>query len=82
MQRMLTWLGALCCAAGAIVIAAGLVLNYFGLDASFNFGDPAKFQFILVPFWQIGLAIAAIGIACVLFGRRRTTVAQDSRTQR
>jgi hypothetical protein len=36
------------------------------LGASYNFGDPTQFQFILVPFWQIGLAIAAIGAASLL----------------
>jgi hypothetical protein len=45
-----------------------------GLGASYNFGDPTQFQFILVPFWQIGLAIAAIGGVCLFaWGRGRET---------
>jgi hypothetical protein len=70
MQKTLLWLGWLFCVIGAALIAANLVMSFMGLGASFNFGDPAKFQFILVPFWQIGLAIAAIGGACLLVSRR------------
>jgi len=40
-----------------------------GLSASYNFGDPAKFQFILVPLSQIGLAIAVLGGACLIARR-------------
>ena len=70
MHRMLFWLGGLFCSVGAVVILASLVLSFRGLGASYNFGDPTQFQFILVPFWQIGLAIAAIGGACLFTGRR------------
>jgi hypothetical protein len=70
MQRTLLWLGGLFCAIGAAVIVASLVLSFMGFGASYNFGDPAQFQFILVPFWQIGLVIAAIGGACLFAWRR------------
>jgi hypothetical protein len=70
MQKTLLWLGGLFFSIGATLIAANLVMSFMGLGASYNFGDPAKFQFILVPFWQIGLAIAAIGGACLLVSRR------------
>jgi hypothetical protein len=70
MQRTLLWLGGLFCTIGTAVIVASLVLSFMGLGASYNFGDPTQFQFILVPFWQIGLAIAAIGAVCLLVWRR------------
>jgi hypothetical protein len=70
MQRMLLWLGGLFCAIGAAVIVASLALSVMGLGASYNFGDPTQFQFVLVPFWQIGLAIAAIGGVCLFAWRR------------
>ena len=57
---------------GIALIAANVVLNYKGLGASYNFGDPARFEFILVPFWQIGLATAAIGAACLWAVRGRS----------
>jgi hypothetical protein len=71
MRRALHWLGILLSGAGAAVIAASAVMGYMGLAASYNFGDPAKFQFYLVPFWQIGLGIAVVGVICLLLSRRR-----------
>jgi hypothetical protein len=64
MQRAVSWIGGIFCAIGVALIAASIVMNFFGLEASYNFGDPAKYQFYLVPFWQIGLAAVATG--CVL----------------
>ena len=70
MRTALRWLGGLLCVIGIALIAAYGVMSYMGLGASYNLGDPTKFQFILVPFWQIGLAVAAVGTAC-LWGSRR-----------
>ena len=69
MRKTLLWFGGLLCGIGGTVIAASAVLSYMGLGASYNFGDPAKFQFVLVPLWQIGLAIAVLGGACLLAWR-------------
>jgi hypothetical protein len=70
MQKTFQGLGWLFFSIGAALIVANFVMSFMGLGASYNFGDPAKFQFILVPFWQIGLVIAAIGGACLLVSRR------------
>jgi hypothetical protein len=56
----------LLCGVGAVLIAVSAVLSYMGLGSSYNFGDPAKFQFRLVPIWQIGLALAILGGACLI----------------
>jgi hypothetical protein len=69
MRRSLLWAGSFLCCIGAAVIIVSGVLGYFGLGTSYNFGDPQKFEFVLVPFWQIGLAIAALGGAGLLIGR-------------
>ena len=70
MQKLFRWLGWLLSLAGIALIAANVVMTYMGLTATFNFGDPAKFQFILVPFWQIGLAAIVIGGICLWAARR------------
>ena len=70
MRTTLFWIGAVLCGIGAAVIATSAVFNYFGVGTSYNFGNPAEFEFVLVPFWQIGLAVAAIGGACLLVWRR------------
>ena len=69
MRRTLFWIGGILCGLGAAVIVASLVMKVLGVEASYNFGDPAKFQFILVPLWQIGLAVAVLGGACLIAGR-------------
>jgi hypothetical protein len=69
MHRALSWIGGLFCVAGAVLIAANLALAFLGLGASYNLGDPAKFEFILVPFWQIGLGVAVVGGLCLLSRR-------------
>jgi hypothetical protein len=70
MRTVLLWIGLLLCGGGTVLAAAGAFFTYRGVDASYNFGDPSKFEFILVPFWQIGLGIAAIGGVLALASRR------------
>lgn len=70
MYRALILLGGLLSAGGVVLIVANVVLSYMGLDASYNFGDPAKFEFVLVPLWQIGAGVGAAGGACLLAARR------------
>jgi hypothetical protein len=66
-------MGLLLLAGGIALAAAGAVLSYMGVDASYNLGDPGKLEFILVPFWQIGLAVAVVGAALALASRRPAT---------
>lgn len=70
MRKPLLWLGSVLGFVGVAVIVASVVLGYLGLGSSYNFGNPEKFEFVLVPFWQIGLAIAVLGGALLLLGRR------------
>jgi hypothetical protein len=70
MRKPLLWLGSALGFVGVAVIVASVVLGYLGLGSSYNFGNPEKFEFVLVPFWQIGLAIAVLGGALLLLGRR------------
>jgi len=70
MRTTLFWIGAVLCGIGAAVMVTSAALNYFGVATSYNFGNPEKYEFILVPLWQIGLAVAAIGGAFLLLRRR------------
>jgi hypothetical protein len=69
MRKTLLWIGGLLCLGGVAVIVGSIVASSMGLSPSFNFGDPAKFQFYLVPLWQIGCAAAVIGGAVLLLSR-------------
>ena len=57
------------CAVGVALFGTYFAMSYEELTPSYNFDDRAKFQIILVPFWQIGLAIVAVGGACLLASR-------------
>jgi hypothetical protein len=46
-----------------------------GAQPAINFGDSTKFEFILYPFWQIGLALLVPGLLILMVGGRRTTSA-------
>ena len=46
-------------AIGVFFIAAQFMGLWLGAQPSINFGNPKKFEFILVPFWQLGLAALA-----------------------
>ena len=69
MRKLVLWLGVALLGIGVLAIVASAVMSTMGLRASYNFGDPSKFEFFLVPLWQIGLAIAAAGALCVLGSR-------------
>lgn len=66
MRKAMVWFGGVLLGVGTMLMLAHAGLSLMGLDASFNFGNPAKFEFVLVPFWQIGLAMALLGGACLI----------------
>ncbi len=54
-------------AIGIFFLAAQGMGALLGAAPSINFGDPRKFEFILVPFWQLGIAcLVGWGIVKVL----------------
>lgn len=69
MRRTLLWVGTCLLGVGAMLTVVDAGLRLMGLGASYNFGDPAKFEFVLVPFWQIGLALVLLAGALLLGGR-------------
>lgn len=69
MRKAFLWIGGLLCGLGLALIIATAVSITRGLSPSYNFGDPAKFQFYLVPLWQIGCAVALVGGALLLLSR-------------
>jgi hypothetical protein len=69
MRKLVLWLGVALLGIGVLAIVASAAMSTMGLSPSYNFGDPSKFEFFLVPFWQFGLAIAAVGALCILGSR-------------
>ncbi len=55
------WLSRGAMAFGIFFLACQLAGLLLGANPSINFGDPRQFEFILVSFWQIGLALLIPG---------------------
>ena len=70
MRSTLTWVGRACLLVGALLIAANIVMNFMGLSASYNIGDPSRFQFVLVSFWHVGAGLVVIGTLAVIAASR------------
>ncbi|KAB2939583.1 MAG: hypothetical protein K8F92_01560 [Hyphomicrobium sp.] len=70
MKAALLWFGRISLVAGILLVTANVALHFMGLGASYNLGDPSKFQFILISFWQIGVGLVSIGVLSMLAGRR------------
>jgi hypothetical protein len=70
MGRLLIWLGGIFLVGGLLLIAANVVMHFMGLNASYNIGDPGQFEFVLISFWQIGIALVCLGALSILVGRR------------
>ena len=70
MRKILLSLGVALYGFGVVLILANVVMSYLGLSASYNLGDPTRFQFFLVRFWLLGLAMAVIGAVCLMLWRR------------
>ena len=56
---------------GLFFLAAQGMGALLGASPSINFGDSAKFQFELVPFWKLGMASIVAGILVRLMARVR-----------
>jgi hypothetical protein len=70
MGRLLIWLGGIFLAGGLLLIVANVVMHFMGLSASYNIGDPGQFEFVLISFWQIGIALVCLSALSILVGRR------------
>lgn len=55
------WLARGAMAFGIFFLACQVAGYLLGAGPSINFGDPKKFEFILVAFWKIGLAMLIPG---------------------
>ncbi|KOR30724.1 hypothetical protein TI05_13495 [Achromatium sp. WMS3] len=58
----LTFSGIVILILGIFFVAAQFMGQWLSMTPAINFGDPTKFEFILVPFWQIGAADIIAGI--------------------
>lgn len=69
MRVVLIWLGRALLAAGVVLVVANVAMHFMGLSASYNIGDPSKFEFVLISFWHIGLALIGLGAVSTFAGR-------------
>lgn len=60
--NLLLWCGRVAAGIGIFFIACQLAGMVLGATPAINFGDATKFEFNLVPFWQIGAGFLLAGI--------------------
>ena len=70
MRKPLGWLATASLFLGLLLIAANVVMHFMGVSASYNIGDPSKFEFRLISFWHAGIALACVGLLLGLISRR------------
>ena len=62
-HKGLLWSGRIAAGLGLFFIACQGMGATLGAMPAFNLGDTSKFEFIMVPFWQPGLALFLAAIA-------------------
>ena len=72
-RRWARWSGALAGGVGAVFVACQLAGMALGLSPQINFSDAKKFEFTLLPFWQIGLALLIPGLVLRWLAKPRAT---------
>jgi len=70
-RKGVVWSGRLVLVAAIFFLAAQGAGSILNMPPTINFGDAAKFQFILVSFWQIGLALLIAGLSIRYLGTLR-----------
>ena len=69
LHRGVAWAGALSLLLGAFFLLSQFIGMWLGATPAINLGDSRQYQFILVPFWQVGLALLVSGAIIRRLGR-------------
>ena len=66
LHKATSWSVRIVFAVSVFFIAAQIAGYFLSMPPTVNFGDSSKFEFILVSFWQIGLAFLVTGFVIKL----------------
>jgi len=72
-NKGIVWSARIVLTAAIFFIAAQIAGHFLSMPPTINFGDSSKFEFILVSFWQIGLAFFVAAITIKLVGSVKKT---------
>lgn len=61
-SKVILWSGRLVFLVSIFFLLAQLAGHFLSMPPTINFGDSSKFEFILVSFWQIGVAFLVSGL--------------------
>jgi len=67
----ITWTVRIAFISAGFFLAAQAAGVYLSMAPTVNFGDSSKFEFILVSFWQIGLAFLIAAVIMKLLGGKK-----------
>jgi hypothetical protein len=69
LHRGVGWAGAVSLLLGAFFLLSQFAGMWLGATPFINLGDSRQYQFVLVPFWQVGLALLVSGTILWRLGR-------------
>ena len=70
-QAIIVWTARIVFTVAIFFLSAQLAGHLLSMPPTINFGDSSKFEFILVSFWQIGLAFLISGLVIKFAGKVR-----------
>jgi uncharacterized protein YjeT (DUF2065 family) len=70
MKQALSRTGIIAMGLGVVLVIANGIMNAIGFNASYNLGDPSKFEFRLIFLWQIGAGLLVVGLVARLISRQ------------
>ena len=68
-STVITWTGRVVLITAIFFLAAQAAGYFLSMPPTINFGDSSKFEFILVSFWQIGVAFLVSALVIKFVGR-------------
>lgn len=74
LQKIIVWSGRAVFTVSVFFIAAQIAGYFLNMPPTVNFGDSSKFEFILVSFWQIGVAFLVAGLVIKFAGASKKSV--------
>lgn len=67
-SKIIVWSGRFVFLVSVFFLLAQLAGQFLNMPPTINFGDSSKFEFILVSFWQIGVAFLVSGLIIKFIG--------------
>lgn len=73
MQKSITWSVRIALSTAIFFLVAQVAGYFLNMPPTINFGDSSKFEFILVSFWQVGVALLIASLVIKYLAKMNTS---------